>query len=74
MNGVEFELPFPDPLNHGWDGAWKRMADQLAEALEGLLDHFGNEDQTQAARAALEAHEDFTFYDDCHGTGARAHG
>lgn len=60
---------WPDPLNYGWAGAWKRMADQLAAQLEGLLVHFGNEDQTRGARAALEAHENFTSYDDCHGTG-----
>lgn len=62
---------WPDPLDHGWDGAWKLMADQLAKTLEELLVHFGNEDQTRAARAVLEAHEDFTSYDDCHGIGAQ---
>lgn len=63
--------PFPDPLNIGWAVAWKQVADQLAEVVEGLLVHFGNEDQRAPIVAVLEAHENFTFYDACHGTGAQ---
>lgn len=67
-------VEWPDPLNVGWVMAWKQMADQLAEVVEGLLVHFGNEDQVRKARAVLEAHENFTFYDACHGTGAQSDG
>lgn len=63
-------VSWPDPINNGWAVAWKQMADQLAEVVEALLVHFGNEDQTRTAQATLAAYEDFTSYDDCHGTGA----